>query len=155
MDRSRIARGLGWGVVATVVMSIPMVGGVMMGAAPMPEPIPVAIVGKLLDGGLPKSALSMLAIASHLAYGGVWGAILATATRPVTVSKGLGLGVFLWLLMNLAVLPWLGWGLFGRAVTLRIAVATLILHLIYGAAYGWLMDRGESKAEGETVRRAA
>lgn len=155
MDKLRIARGLGWGVVATVVMSIPMVAAAIMGIAPMPEPIPAAIVGKLLDGGLPRPVIAVLAAASHLAYGGVWGAILAAATRPVTVSKGLGLGVFLWLVMNVAVLPWLGWGLFGRSITLQIAVATLILHLIYGAAYGWLMDRGRSMAKGQRLRRAA
>lgn len=92
MDNSHVARGLRWGIVATIVMSIPMVAGVLTGLAPMPRPIPVAIVGKLLDSGLSMSALASLATASHLAYGGVWGAILAAATRPVTIAKGLGLG---------------------------------------------------------------
>lgn len=155
MDNTDVARGLRWGIVATIVMSIPMVAATLTGLAPMPRPIPVAIIGKLLDGGLSTSALAILATASHLAYGGVWGAILAAATPPVTIGKGLGLGVFLWLLMNVAVLPWLGWGLFGRAVTLRIAVVTLILHLIYGAAYGWLMDRDRLNAEIQRLRRAA
>lgn len=155
MDKSRVARGLGRGMVATLVMSIPMVAGIITGVAPMPEPIPVAIVAKLLGGGLAKPALATLATASHLAYGGVWGAILAAATRPVTVSKGLVLGVFLWLLMNVAVLPWLGWGLFGRAITLKIAAATLVLHLIYGAAYGWLMDGDGSRAGGQRLGGAA
>lgn len=43
--------------------------------------------------------------------------------------------------MQVVVLPFLGWGLFGASQTPRIAVATLVLHLVYGATYGWLMDR--------------
>lgn len=31
-------------------------------------------------------------------------------------------------------------GLFGTAITPAIAVATLVLHLIYGATLGWLLD---------------
>jgi hypothetical protein len=38
--------------------------------------------------------------------------------------------------------PFLGWGAFGAAITPIIAVATLVLHLVYGATFGWLMDRG-------------
>lgn len=81
------------------------------------------------------------AIISHFAYRGFWGAVLAGFTRRATFWKGLGLGVFLWLVMQVVVFPFLGWGFFGIAITSRIAVAMLILHLIYGATLGLLMDR--------------
>lgn len=136
----RIAAGFGWGVVATIAMSILMIIGVRTGIAPMPKPIPAAIVGKLLGGG-PKALVMILAIVSHIAYGGFWGAVLARFASPVTIGKGLGLGVILWLIMQLVVLPFLGWGLFGSAVTLKIAGATLLLHLVYGAVLGALIDR--------------
>ena len=42
--------------------------------------------------------------------------------------------------MEVVFLPFLGWGFFGVAITPRIAVATLILHLVYGATLGLLMD---------------
>jgi hypothetical protein len=142
MDGRRIAVGFGWGVVATIAMSAVMILGTVTGAAPMPKPIPVAIVGKVLGAGTPKPLLMALGIASHLAYGGFWGAVLAAFTRPVTLWKGIALGIFLWLLMQVAVLPFLGWGAFGAAITPIIAVATLVLHLVYGATFGWLMDRG-------------
>ena len=144
----RIAGAFGWGVLATVVMSAIMIAGVLTGLSPMPKPIPAAIVGKLLGPGLAKPALIGLAAVLHLAYGGFWAALLAAATQRVTVWKGLGLGVTLWLLMQVAVLPWLGWGLFGVGQTPKIAVATLVLHLVYGATLGALAGRGKLRAAG-------
>jgi hypothetical protein len=136
----RLAVGFGWGVVATLAMSVLMIIGVTTGVSPMPTPIPEAIASKVL-GGLPQPLILLLAASSHLAYGGLWGAILSSLTRPVTIWKGIGLGVLLWLVMQITVLPFLGWGLFGAGITPKIAGATLILHLIYGATLGWLMDR--------------
>ena len=110
----------------------------------MPSPIPAAIVNKglgLLGVGLPMPLIMPLAAVAHLSYGGVWGAVLAALTRPVTIWKGIGLGIFLWFIMQIVVLPLLGWGFFGVSITPRIAVATLILHLVYGTVLGWLMDR--------------
>ncbi len=141
----RVATGFGWGVVATLAMSVLMILGVFTGIAPMPRPIPEAIVGgvvsNVLGGGVPKPLIMILAVASHFGYGGFWGAVLAILTRPVTIWKGIGLGIFLWFIMQIVVLPLLGWGFFGVAITPLIAVATLILHLIYGATLGWLLDR--------------
>ena len=146
MDAKRLGAGFGWGVVATLAMSALMILGVVAGLSPMPAPIPAAIVNKgleFLGVGLPGLLIMLLAAGAHLSYGGVWGAILAALTRPVTLWKGLGLGVFLWLLMQIAVFPLLGWGVFGVGITPLIAVATLVLHLVYGATLGLLMDRGQ------------
>jgi len=141
MITKRFCSGFGWGVVATVGMSIPMVIGTAAGVAPMPKPIPKAIVTMVLGKGLPMPLIMVLAAGSHLAYGGIWAALLTQVTDRITIWKGLGLGVFLWLLMQVVVLPLIGWGLFGAAITPKIAAATLILHLIYGALVGWLVDR--------------
>ncbi len=141
MKTKRFWSGFGWGVIATVGMSIPMIIGTASGVAPMPEPIPKAIVTTVLGKELPISLIIFLAAGSHLAYGGIWAALLIQVTDRVTIWKGLGLGVFLWLLMQVVVLPLIGWGLFGAAITPKIAAATLILHLIYGALVGWLVDR--------------
>ena len=141
MITKRFWSGFGWGVVATVGMSIPMIIGTASGVAPMPEPIPKAIVTTILGKGLPMPLIMVLAAGSHLVYGGIWAALLIQVTDRVTIWKGLGLGIFLWLLMQVVVLPLIGWGLFGAAITPKIAAATLILHLIYGALVGWLVDR--------------
>ncbi len=144
MDAKRLAVGFGWGMAATLAMSAVMITGYATGIAPMPSPIPEAVVSRILEVvgvEAPRPAVMILAIASHLAYGGVAGAVLAALTRPVTVWRGLGWGVLLWLIMDLVVLPLLGWGFFGAAIAPRIAVATLVLHLVYGFTLGWFMDR--------------
>ncbi|MBW3555051.1 MAG: DUF1440 domain-containing protein [Gemmatimonadetes bacterium] len=122
-------------------MSAVMIVGMLTGMSPMPKPIPAAIVGNLTGGALPQPATMALAIILHLGYGGFWGGALAAVTRRVTIWHGIALGVALWLIMQVVVLPFLGWGLFGSSQTPKIAVATLVLHLVYGATYGWLMDR--------------
>ena len=152
----RFWTGAGWGAIATVAMSALMILGVATGASPMPKPIPAAIVGKLTHGGLAKPALMATAALLHLAYGTFWGGALASLSSRVTVRRGLALGVALWLLMQVAVLPFLGWGAFGAAVTPRVAIATLALHLVYGITLGALMDRHPANARyGQASARVA
>ena len=139
--RPGVWRGFGWGVAATIAMSIPMIIGMATGVAPMPEPIPKALVALIFGGGLPAPLLMALSAGSHLGYGGVFGALLARLYPEAGLWGGLGLGAFLWLVMQVAVLPLLGWGLFGLSITPKIAVATLVLHLIYGATLGWGLGR--------------
>lgn len=142
-DLRRLTVGAGWGAVATLAMSAVMLAAVATGISPMPKPIPAALVAHTL-GPLPKPALMTLAALAHLGYGATAGAILAAVLRRVTVGKALGYGAGLWALMGLIWLPYLTWGLFGAAITLKIAVATLLLHLIYGATLGLLLDRGRT-----------
>lgn len=146
MESRAIGRGIGWGVAATVAMSVLMLLGVATGLSPMPKPIPAAIAGKLTGGGLPKPALMTLAVVLHLGYGAFWGGVFAGGVRKITIGRGLLLGVGLWLIMELLVLPWLGWGVFGSGVTPKIAAATLILHLVYGGALGWGLARAARPA---------
>jgi hypothetical protein len=154
--QTRFLTGFGWGVVATVAMSLLMLIGVGTGASPMPKPIPAAIVGRLGGAALPGPAMMALAAAAHLGYGGFWGGVLAVGIDRVTVKAGLALGVGLWLLMQVVVLPFVGWGLFGASVTPAIAGATLVLHLVYGGVLGALVDRGAatSSASGPAVKDA-
>lgn len=128
-----------WGVWATVVMSIPMLIGQASGLSPMPAPVPVAGVQLGLGAvglALPKPAVLLLGLGSHLAYGAIWGAIGWAVLRIDSPVEGVAFGVGLWVLMGLAVLPVLGWGPFGVAVAVPIAVMTLVLHVIYGASLG-------------------
>ena len=122
--------------------SVLMVAAIHAGIYAIPRPVPVAVVAHLLGDDIPRLLLYGLAATAHLTYGGLWAAALVAATsRHVTVEKGLGLGLALWLVMNVAILPWIGWGIFGRNITPMIGISTLILHLIYGALVGYLMDR--------------
>lgn len=130
------APGFGLGVLATLGMTILMLLGVATKVSPMPHPIPVAIMAKFLGPAAPMPLLLVLGLTAHFLYGGVWGAVLWTAVPPLTVPKGVGLALLLWVVMLLAWLPFLGWGVFGSAITVKIAVATLVLHLVYGGVLG-------------------
>lgn len=138
---SRIWRGFYWGVLATVAMSIPMMIGVGTGVSPLPQPIPVAIVITVFGAGLPQPLLVTLAAGSHLAYGGFWGGLLNWGRREVGIGTGIAVGALLWFFMQVAVLPFIGWGAFGVDITPAIALVTLVLHLIYGATLGWGLSR--------------
>lgn len=121
-------------------MSILMLFALVSGFSPMPQPIPKAVVVALLGTDTPKPLLMGFAIGLHLLYGGAFGALLTGFARSVTLTKGFGLGVALWILMQVTFLPFLGWGLFGTAITPKIGVATLVLHLVYGGTVGWTAD---------------
>lgn len=149
MNENQATAGFVWGVVATVAMTILMITGLVTGLAPMPRPIPEALVS-LVIGSAPKPIRMIVAITAHLLYGGLFGALFAGTVRSVSVWKGLGFGVLLWLIMGVVFLPLLGWGLFGTAVTPKIAVATFVLHLIYGGVLGWGLVRTSDAAQQNT-----
>lgn len=131
-------------------MSILMLIALVSGMSPMPQPVPKAVVAQLFGSGIPNPMLLALAVALHLGYGGLFGAVLTRVARPVTIQKGLALGIGLWALMQVTFLPFLGWGLFGTAITPKIAVATLVLHLVYGGTLGWALDHNTSSTGGES-----
>lgn len=125
------------GLIATLVMTLIMAAGMSTGVAPMPEPIPLAIAERVI-GNASGPALMILGMVSHFLYGGLAGALFTFLFgRESMVLRGLIWGGLLWAIMQLVVLPLLGWGFFGANVTVKIAGATLVLHLVYGAVLGW------------------
>lgn len=142
-----IKRGFGYGLLATLGMTLIMIAGTGLQLSPMPEPIPIALA-RWAFGALPMPALVILGMLAHFFYGGLAGSILARLLKEqVNLWWGLGWGVLLWLGMELVFLPLLGWGLFGSAITPKIAVATLVLHLIYGTILGWSLSWHSHKQE--------
>lgn len=134
-------KGTLYGLLGTLLMSLIMLIGMGTGISPIPEPIPAAIAKGIL-GSAPKPVIMGFAIITHFGYGAFWGAVLYNWVKTEgTVWHGLGCGAVLWLIMELIVLPLLGWGVFGSAITPKIAVATLVLHLIYGGILGWGLHR--------------
>jgi hypothetical protein len=134
-------KGMLYGLLGTLIMSLIMLIGMGTGVSPIPEPIPMAIAKGVL-GEVAQPVLMVFAIITHFGYGGFWGVVLYRLVRENGgIGHGLGWGVMLWLIMELIVLPLLGWGVFGSAISLKIAVATLILHLIYGGTLGWGLTR--------------
>lgn len=153
LSARRLGAGAGRGVVATVAMSALMLAGTAAGVSPMPKPVPAALVAHTL-GSIPEPAVLVVAVTAHLGYGATAGALLAVLVARVTVWVGVGYAVVLWAVMGLVWLPYLGWGLFGTAETPRIAVATLVLHLLYGLTLALQLDRKSRHAAANDRRPA-
>lgn len=137
-------KGVLFGLLGTLVMSLIMLIGMGTGMSPIPEPIPLAIANGLL-GSASQPILMLFAVITHFGYGAFWGAALFNWVGSAgSIWHGIGWGVMLWGIMVLIVLPLLGWGVFGSAITPQIAVATLVLHLIYGGILGWGLARSNS-----------
>jgi hypothetical protein len=78
--------------------------------------------------------------------GGFWGGILFALTPRVTVWKGLAMGAFLYLIMQVFLFPLLGRGLFGSAMAHRnvtLIILSVATHFTYGATLGWLGGRSQ------------
>ncbi len=136
-----IGTGIGWDIVATISMSTFHLLAKWLGLFPVWPPAPAAVVKRILGSGMPHPLLIVLAVGFHLAYGGFWGGVLWAVARRVTVWKGIGLGVFLWLIMQLAVFPFLGWGVFASGLNSKIAAAALVEHVVFGTVLGLLGAR--------------
>lgn len=89
----------------------------------------------------------------HFGYGATWSLVLVGLYgRDTSLGTGVGLAFGLWLLMMIVYSPLIGWGVFGfggaghqlapsdplyLGSPVKYVVATLVLHVIYGAIIGW------------------
>jgi proteasome assembly chaperone (PAC2) family protein len=108
----RIAKGLAAGAVATAVLS-------MLMAMKTAIHVMIGVVGyglfiALLDTRLPGRSATL---------------------------HGVLIGFAGWLLMMTMLMPMAGAGLFGMALGMMAPMMTLVLHLIFGAALGWMFGR--------------
>lgn len=133
------------GLIAALVMFLLMQAALSGGVAPFQQPPSAAFLTAL---GLPAQPLALLV---HFGYGIFWSMVLlAIFWDRTTLSSGVGLSVFLWLVMMLVFSPVIGWGVFGLNPSpdlppelrlgsgLRYMLSTLVLHLVYGAIIGWM-----------------
>jgi hypothetical protein len=138
MSGMNVKAGLLAGFIATVALSILMLAKGAMGLMPQLNPIDdiVRVTHLLtrLDVPLPLGWLG------HFFLGTViWGLIYAAwhASLPgAPVVKGLIVGAVAWLAMMILFMPLAGHGLFALSLGPPAVVATLVLHLVYGAVLG-------------------
>ncbi|MDH2383488.1 DUF6789 family protein [Bradyrhizobium sp. CER78] len=133
-----VQAGLIAGFIATVVLSMLMIAKSSVGLMPQLNPIEdiVHVAGQPTGMTLPLP----FGWIGHFALGTVaWGIIYAAlqASLPgAPVVKGLIFGALAWLAMMIIFMPLAGHGLFALSLGARATVATLVLHLIYGAVLG-------------------
>lgn len=144
---NNITRGIVAGLVATIVLSILMVLKGMMGL--MPEVNAIAMLSGMAEAraGMPGTPVTGWIL--HFLIGAVlWGGLFAILNDKIPggtqIVKGIVFSFIAWLLMMIVVMPMAGAGVFGLNIGMQAAVATLVLHIIFGAALGWMYNRLDS-----------
>lgn len=129
----QIGKAIIAGFIATVVLSIIMVIKAVLGF--MPGFNAIELIHGITGGPL------VLGWVGHFVIGALlWGTFFALlygalpGANPLT--KALVFSVMAWLAMMLIFMPVAGAGFFGLAIGLPVIVATLVLHLIWGAVLG-------------------
>ena len=138
----RVLRGAIWGLAAAIAMGAFMLIGWAAGGSSARRPFPALIVSQAL-GHRGGAAVGLLAVVAFLAYGVLAVVAFAYFSRPMTLAKGIAYGMFVWFVMMVIFVPWLGWYDFGLRRGAGFALYTLVLHLIYGAVLGQLGARDE------------
>ena len=127
--------GIVAGLVATVVLSALMLVKGMMGM--MPDLNVIVMLAGMMGTG------AMMGWIAHFVIGAVYGLVFASASRSGTtgriIAQGVGLGIAGWLVMMVVLMPMAGGGVFGLMMPsgMMVPVATLILHIIFGAVLGF------------------
>jgi uncharacterized membrane protein YagU involved in acid resistance len=134
----KLKAGLIAGFAATVVLSMFMIAKGMMGV--MPQLNPIEDIVRVTQGLTGLNLPPPFGWVGHFVLGTVlWGFLYAAlqARVPGTpVVKGLIFGVAAWLVMMIVFMPLAGHGMFAMSLGPQAAMATLVLHLIFGAVLG-------------------
>jgi hypothetical protein len=135
--RARLVDGLAVGCVATLLMT-----GLAMTAPALAGPrLPLAAARALTGLRLHSWALA-LALALHLVYGTLAGALFTASARHISVGRGALYGCALWAVALTVYAPLVGLG-FCAARQPGLAALALPPHLLYGLVLGALAPRGE------------
>lgn len=137
-----LVKGIAAGFAATAVLTVLMIVKAAMGV--MPAFNAIRDLTQILGGfGLPASpAMGWIA---HVLLGSVvWGGLYAVLHDKLPGSgalSGIVFGLLAWLGMMLVFMPMAGHGLFALGIGPMATMATLVLHVIYGAVLGVVYDR--------------
>jgi uncharacterized membrane protein YagU involved in acid resistance len=137
-DAASIKGGLTAGFVATVVLSVLMIGKAASGLMSNLNPIADMVhLGSMLAG---TDVPPVFGWVCHFLIGTiVWGIAYALLVRHLPgppVVQGLIFGVIAWLAMMIVFMPLVGHALFGLDLGMPAVVITLILHVVYGGVLG-------------------
>ncbi len=138
MNLETLKSGVTAGFAATVVLSILMIAKSFVGL--MPEQNPIRDIVTVADNFTGLRLPLVAGWVGHFVIGSiVWGVIYALIEKSLpgpAVVKGLIFAVLAWLAMMIVFMPLAGQGFFGLDDGPAAIVATLALHLVYGAVLG-------------------
>ena len=130
-----IFKGMLAGFVATAVMSALMMIKSMMDL--MPELDVIAMLSRMMGSNAQTGWMAHFAIGTIM-WGGLFGAFNGEIPGNNQILKGILFGLAAWVMMMVAVMPMAGVGLFGLNLGPMAPIMTGMLHVIFGAAMGWV-----------------
>ena len=137
---NKFVKGIIAGLVATAVLSVLMIMKGKMGL--MPDVNVIAMLASKMGGN------SMMAWVAHfmigmIGYGIAYVVIFSKLPFYSVILRGIALGVAGWAMMMIAVMPMMGAGLLGMKLAsgMMVPVATLMLHVIFGAVISFVNDK--------------
>ena len=135
-----VLHGIMYGLVGTAIMSVFMMLFMMMGFAPQLAQFPVMVIKALFYPINSVFLLVTITILAHFVYGSFWSAVFVSLFPEGRLGSGIGWGVFLWVVMNIVWLPFIGMR-YSATLKPEVAFITLLFHLIYGATLGYLCGK--------------
>lgn len=134
-------RGIFAGLIATIALSALMIIKAMMGVMPA-----FNVITDWTDalGAFGMSVTPAIAWILHFVLGAVWGVLFAMFHRQLPggyVVSGIVVGVLAWLGMMIAFMPLAGNGLFALGIGPIVTMASLMLHIFFGAVLGYAYSK--------------
>ncbi len=137
---NQYVRGIVAGLIATIVLSILMYLKNMMGL--MPDVDVIAMLAGKMGGGAMMGWVGHFMIGA-IVYGLAFAIIGGKLPGGSNVNRGIVLGVIGWLIMMVGLMPMMDGGMFGMSMPsgMMVPVATLMLHIIFGAVLGFAYNK--------------
>lgn len=129
------------GFIAVVVMTIFMMIAKKTGMAPKGLDIGL-MLGSMIIKNNPDKARKV-GMMMHIINGAIFGIIFVFIGNYLIFSnvllQALTWSVILWLIMMVIIMPMMGKGIFGKNISPKVPLLTLILHLIFGLVLGLIV----------------
>lgn len=132
---NKILSGILAGLAATIVLSMLMLIKNMMGL--MPDVDIINMLAQQMGAGVLMGWVAHFAI-GVLGYGIAYAIIFSGLPFGSHLLHGILTGMAGWLMMMVALMPMMGAGMFGMSIAggMLVPVATLMLHIVFGAVLG-------------------
>lgn len=138
-----VGRAIAGGLVGTILLTL-----MMRFVAPMMTGQKMDVAGKLGDmtGMGPIAGMIMHFLVGSVIFGLIYAFVLFRFLPGAPWQKGLLSGVIFWLGLEILMMPMMGGGFFSSQMGgMKIVVAALIAHLVYGAALGLIAGSTTAK----------
>jgi len=141
--KPNVGKAIAGGLVGTILLTL-----MMRFVAPMVTGQRMDMAGKLGDmtGMGPIAGMIMHFLVGSVIFGLIYAFVLFRFLPGAPWLKGLLSGVIFWLGLEIVMMPMIGGGFFGSQIGgVKIVVAALIAHLVYGAALGTIAGAPAAK----------